>query len=202
MSNEVFPALRGLKIDVQRSLTWPTTVHQSDAGSEVRVQVQPVPKWSWTLSFDFLVHDRPAGLTELQKLVGFWMRHRGSFEPFRYLDPDDNQVTDQPIGVGNGTRTTWQLARSFGGLGAAYRFDEPITEIGTASAKVDGVPVESTLGSGGALTLAAAPASGAVVTASASYWWRARFAEGSLDVQQWVAGFWRTKSIELVQVLQ
>ncbi len=201
MSNEIFPSLPGLQINVQRSASWPTSIQETATGKEVRIQVQPMPRWSWSLSFEFLMDDRTAGVSDLQKLVGFWLRHRGAFEPFRYRDPDDFAVTDSPIGIGTGTKAEFQLVRSLGGSGSAYRFDEPIQEIEAVTVKVDGVAVSALLGTAGVVTLAEAPALGAVVTASFSYWWRVRFTDPDIDVQQWVHKIWRTKSVSLVQVL-
>lgn len=201
MSNELFPTLRGLQINVQRSSSWPTAIQQGATGREVRIQVQPQPRWSWSLSYDFLMDDRDAGISDLQKLSGFWLRHRGALESFRFQDPDDNLATDAPIGTGTGSKTEFQLVRSLGGTGTAYRYDEPIQEVETATVKVNGSVVTSILGTNGVVALAAAPALGAAVTATFSYWWRVRFSGDDLDVQQWLRKIWRTKSVELLQVL-
>lgn len=200
MSNELFPTLQGLTLNVQRSASWPTAIQETETGNEIRIQVQPRPKWSWSLGFEFLMDDRTAGISDLQKLSGFWLRHRGALETFRFRDPDDYTATDAPIGTGDGAKAQFQLVRSLGGTGTAYRYDEPIQEIETAAVKVDGVEVSAILGAGGVVTLASAPAVGAAVTATFSYWWRVRFASTDLDVQQWLRRIWRTKAVELVQV--
>lgn len=199
MSNAIFPNLQGLTMKVSKVPSWPTQIQESLTGKESRVKFQPTPKWAWTLNYEFLMDDRSAGVSDLQKLAGFWMAHQGELDSFLYQDPTDYIVTDHRIGTGNGSKTAFQLARSLGLT--TYEYLEPITEInGAVVVKVNGVTVSATLGTLGVITLASAPANGAAVTASFSYYWRVRFAS-ALDLERWIKDVWTTKSVALLQVL-
>lgn len=199
MSNLVFPSLPGLQWGIRRAPKFATTIQAARSGKEVRILEQAAPRWSWELSYSFLSDDRTAGESDLMKLGAFFQYHRGAFESFRYLDADDQVATDAAIGTGNGTQTSFQLARSFG---TTTPWLEPITEInGTPTVKVNGVAVTATLGAAGVVTLAVPPANGAAVTASFAYWWRVRFDSDSLDVEQFLSKMWKCQSLKLVQVL-
>ncbi len=199
MSNAIFPTLQGLTMHVTKTPSWPTDIQKSQSGKESRVKFQPTPRWSWALNYEFLMDDRSAGLSDLQKLAGFWMAHQGELDSFLYQDPTDYVVTDQRIGTGTGSKTAFQLGRSIGLT--TYEYLEPITEInGAVVVKVNGITVSASLGSLGVVTLASPPANGAAVTASFSYYWRVRFS-GDLDLDRWIKDMWTTKTISLVQVL-
>ena len=60
---------------------------------------------------------------EYQTLVGFWnsvMTTAGGV--FAYVDPEDNAVASQEMGVGDGATTSFQLVRTLGG------FDDPVLD--------------------------------------------------------------------------
>lgn len=199
MSNSIFPTLQGLTMKVSKTPSWPTDIQSSQTGKETRVKFQPTPRWSWTLEYEFLMDDRSAGLSDLQKLAGFWLAHQGELDSFLYADPNDYIVTDHRIGTGNGSKTAFQLGRSL--ALTTYEYVEPITEInGAVVVKVNGTTVSATLGSLGVVTLAAPPANGAAITASFSYYWRVRFAS-DLNLNRWIEKVWTTKSVTLLQVL-
>ena len=58
-----------------------------------------------------------------QTIVGFWnsvMTTAGGV--FAYVDPEDNAVTSQEMGLGDGATTSFQLVRTLGG------FDDPVLD--------------------------------------------------------------------------
>jgi uncharacterized protein (TIGR02217 family) len=200
MSNLDFPALAGLKWSVKRTPQWATTVQTGRTGKEIRLQEQDAPIWHWDMGYEILSDDRSAGLSDLQKLCGFYLAHKGAWDSFLLTDPDDNAVVDEVIGTGTGAQVNFQLARSWGGL--TYSFLEPIKEIvGSPVVKVNGSTVTASLGSAGVVTCAAAPANGTTVTATFSYKWRVRFKDDSLGLEQFARQMWEAKSVALVSVL-
>src|SRR6476620_7951568 len=106
MSTQVFPSLVGLGWDVVRTPMWSADITRSVSGKEVRVNYWTYPLYKWELVYDFLRSDSTN--LELQSLFGFFNARRGSYESFQYQDADDNAVTDQAIGTGNGSTVDFQ----------------------------------------------------------------------------------------------
>lgn len=113
MSNYVYPTLPGLAYAQVRQPEWNTNIHKAVSGKEFRSAWMSAPLYTYRLQYEFL-RDAVA-FTELQTLVAFFNSMHGSFDSFLYSDHDDNSVTAQNFGTGNGTQTAFQLMRSFGG---------------------------------------------------------------------------------------
>lgn len=136
MSNAVFPALPGLAWPIRKSPVWRTKSTESESGRQFTVRKMLYPLWHFSLPMEFL--RAKAAYAELQSLVGFINARGGRFDDFLYLDPDDNTVTHQLFGVGDGATTQFQLVRPFGG------FVEPVYGIANG-----GVSAIATSGYGG-----------------------------------------------------
>jgi uncharacterized protein (TIGR02217 family) len=118
LSNAVFPTLIGARFPVSKQPMWSGKVQQAASGAETRVSYWSYPRWRYTIGYEVL---RDAAATQdLQALVGFYNSRHGQFDDFLFSDPDDNAVTAQAFGIGDGTTTTFQLTRSLGG------FAEPV----------------------------------------------------------------------------
>jgi len=114
MSTAILPSLIGLGFDVVRTPVWDTTVQQAISGKETRIARQTYPRWQWELTYNVLRSGAAYG--ELQQLAGFFNLRQGMFDTFLYADADDNAVTVQAIGTGDGSTKTFQLIRTFGGF--------------------------------------------------------------------------------------
>lgn len=125
MSASVFPTLAGLNWNIVRTPMWNNILNEAASGKEVAIALWSYPKWQWELNFNFLRSS--ATFTELQQLVGFFNSRQGRFDTFLYQDSEDNSVTLQTIGTGNGSTAAYQLIRSYGG------FIEPILAPNTVS---------------------------------------------------------------------
>jgi hypothetical protein len=121
MSNAVLPSLAGFKFPVKKTPLWKGKVQEALSGHETRLGYWSSPRWRYTIGYEVLRND--AGYTELQQLVGFYNARYGNIDDWLYLDPDDNAVTSQLFGTGNGTQTQFGLVRTYGG------FDEPVTAV-------------------------------------------------------------------------
>lgn len=115
MSNAVFPVLPGLKWGVVRHPSFSTTKKKAVNGREYRAANMIYPEYVYKLSYEFL-RDLRSGVDELRTLEGFFLSRYGSYDSFLWTDPDDNSVTAQQIGTGDGTTTAFQLVRSWGGF--------------------------------------------------------------------------------------
>ena len=146
---------------------------------------------------------------DLATLLGFFRARRGQAHAFRFNDPLDrlsgsDAVTplDQALGTGDGVTTRFALAKRYGSGADAQvrRITRPVA--GTVRVAVAGVARATgwTLGDGGYVDFAAAPAAGAAVTAGFEFDVPVRFADDRIDVS--LAG-WHTgdlPSVPLVEV--
>ena len=112
MSNAIFPTLPGLAWSVFKTPQWSTRVQRSTGGNELRASYFSQPIWKWRLTYEFLRES--AGLSELKQLVSFYNARQGMYDSFLYSDPSDSSVTNHLFGLGDGTRTIFQLQRTSG----------------------------------------------------------------------------------------
>ena len=197
MSQAVFPFMPGLKWGSVKTPMWSTKIQRAASGRELRASYYSAPLYKISLSYEVL---RSSALAELQTMVGFFNVRRGSFDSFRYFDPEDNAVIGQAFGTGNGVRTQFQLVRSYGG------FVEPVlapelTGLGAVSIAVNGV-VQTlgphyTLSAGGLVTFTSPPPNGHALTWTGQFYYRVRFLQDSADFERFLHQLWSLKKIEL-----
>ena len=195
MSNAIFPVLPGLAWDSSKTPTFSGKVLRAVSGKELRAAYWSYPIYSFGLSYS-LLRDNSAN-NELQILAGFFLARQGSFDNFLYTDPSDNSVTGQNFGTGTGAQATFQLVRAYGG------FSEPVMNTnGAPSIYVAGVlqtvTTNYTISSLGGVTFVVAPANGAALTWTGSYYYRVRFVQDMAQFVQFMSRFWELKKIELV----
>jgi uncharacterized protein (TIGR02217 family) len=196
---EVFPVLPGQGFFSMKRPVFSSTVARAASGREVRLQSYAAPRWEWTVGYEAI--RRTSTLLELQKIYGFFGSRFGKTLPFYYQDPDDNAVTAQGFGTGDGTTTIFQLYRTVG-QGTIYSFLEPVLVVqGTPTILVNGVSTSAyTLSSNGVITFTTAPAAAAALTWTGSYLYLCRFDTDSLDVSQFTAYHWEHKGLTFVSV--
>lgn len=219
MSNLVFPTIPGLDIAVELEPYDGVQVDETQNGKEVRSTWETYERTKYKLKFNFL---RDGSATpEWQRLVGFRKRHGGSLDSFNFVDPQNNSVVAHPFGVGDGSTLSFQLQRtlvpSSDLAGAALRSYwpvfgdgyEPVSALnGNPSVLIDtgSGPILKTLGVDytlpgfGAVLWASAPAIGAVLTWTGTYYRRCRFADASLATPRIVFGAWAAPTVNLVSV--
>lgn len=199
MSNKIFPALPGLKFENKRYPVWKTKTHEAVSGKQQRAAMWSYPRWRYSLPFEFLRAD--TAYRELQTLVGFFLEHRGSWDSWLYEDPEDNTVTGQGIGIGNGASRSFQLVRTYGANGNT--FAEPMTAInGAPVIKIAGVvvdPADYTVSDIGLVTFGTAPASGSI-TADFSYYFRCHFTQDELELNEFMHQLWEAQTVEFETV--
>jgi uncharacterized protein (TIGR02217 family) len=204
MSSEIFPNLAGLEYPVVRTPIFKTLVQQTASGEENRAALQSYPRWQWTLSFNFLRDDAN---DEFRTLLAFFLARQGAFDSFLFTDPDDNAVIGQPIGVGTGSQTQFQLVRSFGG------FDEPVlAPLQVSNLKVGGVPKtqgsdygvgtwENSVTPNGTVNFfTGAPAAGQSIVADISYYWPVRFVADQYDFAKFMNRLWEQKKLDFISL--
>lgn len=195
MSNSIFPSLPGLSWNVVRQPVWNTVVQTAASGREYRAAMWTYPKWSYKLSYEVL-RGRSA-LPEMQTLAAFFNGHRGSWDSWLFRDPDDYLVANQNFGTGNGSNKAFQLVRAFGG------YIEPVFEPGAYTVYLNGAA--QTLNthytqSNGLITFVTAPASGAMLSWSGTFYWRCRFVQDQLEFNQFMRQLWELSRVEFITV--
>lgn len=156
MSTEVF----AFQIDspFEEDVKWLTVVSESEGGKQQRYQ-----KWQKPMrTFRLTLRARPINPAqvnqEADQIWRFYMRHKGAFDSFYFQNPNENPVTSEIIGSGDGSKSVFYmgnqvmigtgdlivtpasaaLKRSVKGTGdfltfAAYTIDESFGQITTNS---------------------------------------------------------------------
>ena len=193
MTLPVFPSvteLPGITYPVGYTLQWDTVKHDAISGKRVRYPNWTYPIHKYNLPISTLRTD--AAIEEWQTLIGFINSVQGAAQLWAYEDPNDDSVTDQEFGVGDGTTTAFQLVRSLGG------FTEPVFLVDQfPTIMVAGTPtVGYTLSAGGLITFNSAPASSAALTWSGTYKWGCRFDDDTTDMSQFVFNIFEAKALK------
>lgn len=170
MSTSVFPSLPGMTFPIQRSPVFDTRTQTAISGKETRIALQSYPRRKYEIPFSVLRSS--LSLAEMQTLVGFFNSLYGGWDTFLYTDADDNSVTGQGLGTGDGSTTAFQLIRAFGGGG--FSFVEPVLAPNTVSAVyLNGVSIPAagySAATNGALTQTSSGSLGAATYYVRSTW--------------------------------
>lgn len=194
MSNDVYPALPGLKPLVRRRPEWKTSLKEALNGQETGIARRNWPRWIYTLSYEVLRSE--AALPERAQLMAFFNSHRGAFDDFLYQDEEDHAVTDQLFGTTDGSATAFQLMR------ALDDWLEPVwAPAAGAVIKRAGSTLSAgsdyTLGATGQIVLAAPGSAGQALTWTGGYYMRVRFMRDALDFERFLHGLWQVGTVEL-----
>ncbi len=182
MSNAVLPSFPGLSWGRARAVRWSTTVKRAASGREYRGANWSYPLYEYRLDFELL--RQQADVAELEQLVGFINLRRGSFDTFLFLDPYDQTAALQTFGTADGTRTQWPLVRTFGG------YAEPVLGILAApQVYVAGALQASgvTVSADGVVTFSTAPAAGALLAWTGTFYWRCRFLKDGAEFTEFLS---------------
>ncbi|TDR82211.1 DUF2460 domain-containing protein [Paludibacterium purpuratum] len=197
MSNAVYPVLAGLAWPVKRTPEWNTRVQKTASGRELRAQFYSYPRYTYELQYEFLRGDQKNA--EFQALMGFFNARGGQFDTFLFDDQCDDTVpasAPQQFGIGDGSSTTFQLARAVGG------YVEPVLAInGTPTILISGAATSAfTVQANGMIQFASPPPAGAPLTWSGQFYWVVRFAQDTVDFEEFAYNFWRLNKVQLITV--
>ena len=192
MSSNIFPDLAGLSWERKKTPIWSTKIQKTSSGKEMRSSYFSYPLYQFSLAYEVL---RETGEAELQSILGLFNKVQGSFDTFLYTDPNDNAVTAQQFGVGDGVTTKFQLVRTYAG------YVEPVKAInGTPLVYKNGVATTLFTISGGYITFATAPTSGQILTWTGNFYFVCRFLQDSIEFNQFLNNLWNAKKVEFVSV--
>lgn len=210
-SNNIFPALPGLKWDVGVVPIFNTLILRTQSQREQRTGAAIYPLWQFSMGYELL---RDFSIyTEWRTLLAFYLQQQGALTSFLYSFPSDKSVTGQQIGVGDGATTQFQLVRTFGVSGGPT-WTEPITDVDSTTpfnVYLNGVLQTSGYTYGqflsGVLTFTTPPANGAAITVDFSYYYRVRFVEWKENTSsganqdgfnEFMYNFWELKNVSFI----
>lgn len=195
MSDEVFNFT--IDIPYEEEIQYLTIISESESGKEQRFQKWLRPRRTFRIKLEA----RQA--TETDQIWRFYTRHKGPYDTFLFQNPNENPVTAERFGSGDGVKSVFYLGtsvdmstgdliltpasltvqRSTGGTGdflsfSAYTADEPI----------------------GQLTTNVSLPSGDVLRANYNFRYRVRFKENMLSREIFAASLWRF-GLELIEVI-
>jgi Conserved hypothetical protein 2217 (DUF2460). len=105
-------------------------------------------------------------------------------------------VTNQIVGTGDGSTTSFVLTRAIGGFSEPVSWVTAITAVTVAGAPQSGWSLTTP----NLLTLSSAPAAGASVGVSFSYGFLCRFLDDMQDFENVMSGLWQVKSLKFRSV--
>lgn len=158
-----------VEINAVRREREPVEIVKTDGGYEVRNVRHAQGLYEYDVSF-------PAGdydSTTIAAVKDMFKASRGGLYAFRFRDWDkeNNTLTDEVIGTGNGVKTAFQITKTWtvGGQSQVRNVTRPVSSY---TVKKDGVTAVSGYSidySTGILTFTSAPANGVVVSVSGVY---------------------------------
>ena len=194
---------------VTREPVFSTRRQESISGKETVIADQSTPRYLFTLTADRLRQGtvNGAAYTELAQLQGFFEVGKGGADSFLYQDADDNAVTAQQIGVGDGVTTSFQLIRTFGGAVLPILAPNVVTSVTVAgAAKSNGTDYgigtwENGVTPNGTVNFfTGAPGAGAAIVASFSYYFPCRFVDDTMTFDKVMDKRWEVKKIQFKSI--
>jgi uncharacterized protein (TIGR02217 family) len=201
MSTAILPTMPGIAWPVTRTMMDDVTIQSAISGKETRINNQSYPRYQFDLTYNIL--RSAAAYTEYQQLLGFINARYGRWDSFLYTADDDNSVSGQAIGTGDGATTVFQLLRTLNG------FIEPVLAPNTVSAvKLNGATQSGSsysvsnwgTSTPGILTFNSAPGSGVAITADFTYYWPCRFNMDKFAFSEFMSGMYELKKLSLITV--
>lgn len=101
VTTAIFPQLIGLAWDTTMKPLFSTKIAEHTSGKETRTSFWENPKWDFTLTYDYLPN-KEAGVTDLKRMLGFFLERSGSFEEFLFKAPNFNRQVNHDLMVGDG----------------------------------------------------------------------------------------------------
>jgi len=194
LSDLIFPALRGLTYPITKTPNHSTITQRGLTGIPKFLQLYTYPYYDLKLIFSYL-EDTNDQQDDIHTLMGFYNRNGGAGQDFLFADAnfENNEVSGQVFGVGDGVSTSFRLARDYGG------FVEPVFGlIMTPIILVNGVPTSAfTWTTTALINFTTAPTLNAQLSWTGDWYYRCHFKADTSDFEQMFSGGWELKELEL-----
>ena len=168
--------------------SWDTAIEESASGRYRALTNQLYPQWTITALI------QPLSDAEARVLMGFVAARKGGYEPFLWLDGEDYQ--EKGIILPKISNGIYQAVMKMG------EYVEPVEYIENVSVYVDGTKQDANAytTNNGYITFVTAPATGAVVTADYTYYWKVRFDDDGMGINHIFDNINRSERFKLVTV--
>lgn len=184
MAVKKFPSIKGLAWSSSKSQKWQITIQRTSSGRVRTLTNQLYPQWSIVAKYNAL-SDANARIIQ-----GFIADIKGSYEPFYWLDPEDNKAINMPLA--KLSDITYQTCMQLGD------HIEPVSYIEDLKIYFDGVLQETGYTeNAGVITFATAPSSSIKITADYTYFWRVQLDGDGITINR---SFRDANSVELRMV--
>lgn len=198
MSSLVYPSLPGLAWSVYRQPMFAVTLRENEAFREASEVVMTQCFYEFDLSYEMLRNKN--GYTELDTIQSFFLAMRGSYDYFKFQDPNDYSVTLGALGVGDGTNRVFILARNTG-----PSYFEAVGYLNTLTGVyLNGVlqsPANYVVTAPNVITFNTAPGAGVTVTATFTFYYLCRFADDLQQYDQFCSTMWELGQVKLKSVV-
>lgn len=202
MSSLVFPAPSvqqfGVAWPIRKTPVWNTIVQKPASGrGELRIALQNYPRWQFDLDVSYLKGDATLPTSYFATLVGFYLQAQGQCADWLYTDPYDNRINGDQFGTGDGTTVAFQLFRQLGGFADIIQNLNGAPAIFVAGVNTTPASISAT----GLVTFSAAPANGAALTWYGNFYYRCRFSEDSISLQEDLYQIWSCNGLKFISVI-
>jgi len=189
-----FPTYR-LPPDVETGMvggpTYMNVIQEAISGQEQRVRVWARCRGEWDIGYTILDTAETAGT--FRAVVALFRAHFANLYPFPFKDWGDYQLTDEIIGIGDGSDTTFQIIKVYDPSrillatpGSRTYVREIYLPRSGLVVKVNGVTktiaTDYTIGSTGIITFTSAPANTHAITVTGEFDVPVRFNTNKLDL--------------------
>lgn len=198
MTEQVFPvALTNIvAFPVLMKPMYRTIIQTAASGKEQSAALWNYARRVYTLTWEFMRDD--ATHNEWKQMLAFWLSLQGRFATFLFTDPVDNTVAAQLIGIGDGTTTKFQLARTINSTWTeAINAPNIVSHVYVNGVDPGGWSVDS---STGIITLATAAPNGQAVTADFTYYFRCRLLNDEDEFTKFGSTLWEKQTLEFITV--
>ena len=152
-----------------------TTIVTSAGGREVRNSAWSAPRLVFNFSYSTL------DTADARLISSFFQGRRGKQRSFLMKDWADYSATNEQIGTGNGSITSFQAIKTYDALNPYVRAIKFI-KAATLSVTVNGSPATVSSEVNGLITLSSAPAAAAIIRASFEFYVPVRFDQDELQL--------------------
>lgn len=223
MSDAVYPTLRGRAWPITREPTFNTIRQTSASGREFRFTNQTVPKYAFTLKYNYLRQDLRR--QDLDVLEGFFLDRYGSLDNFLFSYPasmlGEEPLWNYQIGTGDGQRVTFDIVRTRAGrverlfnlIEGDYTFapliwhpwqpQRPMWTAGNDAMWISGREWQRSQWSiaNGQVTFSTPPDRGEPVVITTRVFWRARFSEDYISLDHFCKQFHEAQEVKLIATM-
>jgi len=195
MSNEIFNFT--IDIPFEEEIEYKTIVSESEAGKEQRYQKWQKPRRTFRIRLE--ARNNAAA----DQIWRFYTRHKGSFDSFLFQNPNENPVTAEIFGSGDGAASVFYMGRSVD-IGTGDCIVTPGSASFTRSIGGTGDFLSFTaytiVENFGQITTNAVLPSGDVLRSNYNFRYRVRFKEDQLSREIFVPNLYRM-GVELLEVI-